>query len=296
MKASRVAIASLALQLLASGVASAGTLTVTSPNGGEKWVKGLTKNITWSYSGNDWQGKNIRISLLKGGSSVFPIVDQSAPLPMTGQAGSHAWKVGTDYQGTSSAAYGDDYTVRVRIIGADTQDDSNANFSITMLQVKPGVLKDMIALHQGPKPNLRIAVNLTPAACKVRSTSTCGPPTWIYFPVTVSNVGEGKGTVNGTLTWRLYLYYWGPEGTSNPGSSWNAQWWTPVAVPDAGASTEYTVASGSTGTTGGNQLSGHDFGLGKWVLRAEIDLPPGGNTVAETDENDNAAQVEFWVK
>lgn len=298
MKSSWLVIASFALQLLAAGGARAGTLTVTAPNGGEKWPKGSTKNITWSYSGNDWQGKAVRIVLWKAGASLFPIVDSSAPLPLTGQAGSYAWKVGTDYQGAPAAGVGDDYSVRVRIEGTDTMDNSNAVFSITQSQVhvKPAALSEYMAPLLVKKPNLRIAVALTPAACKSKSTTTCGPPTWISFPVTVSNVGEGKGTVNGTLSWRLYLYYWGQDGNQNPGSNWNAQWWSAIGVPAAGASVAYTTASGSTGTTGGNQLTGHDFGLGKWVLRAEVDLPPGGNAVAETDENDNFAQVEFWVK
>jgi hypothetical protein len=292
MRPACLVIASLALAVLASDGASAGTMTVTSPNGGEQWRKGSTKTISWLYSGNDWPGKAVQILLWKGASMSAYIVHPDAPLTMTGQSGSYSWTVGRDHLGASSVAPGNDYTIRVRIVGTDVMDPSDAYFSITQLLVRPALTKQIVAVLA--KPNLKISINLTPAACKNRTTTTCGPPTWINFPVTVSNTGSGKGTVNGTLSWRLYLYYWGQDGTQNPGNSWNAQWWTSITVPSAGASVEYTAASGSTGTTGGNQLSGHDFGVGKWILRAEVDLPPSGNTVAK--RANGSSRGRFWVK
>ena len=38
-------------------------ITITSPNGGETWLKDSTHDITWTSSGNT--GSNVRIELLK---------------------------------------------------------------------------------------------------------------------------------------------------------------------------------------------------------------------------------------
>jgi len=49
-------------------------LTLISPNGGEEWLSGTRKKITWSYTGNP--GAYVRIELLKGGSLYSTIANQ----------------------------------------------------------------------------------------------------------------------------------------------------------------------------------------------------------------------------
>jgi hypothetical protein len=44
---------------------TAGALTVTSPNGGESWVRGTTHTLTWTSTGSP--GAYVMIELLKAG-------------------------------------------------------------------------------------------------------------------------------------------------------------------------------------------------------------------------------------
>ena len=50
---------------------SAGSITVTSPNGGETWQRGTSHTVTWDYSGSP--GSAVKIILLKGGIEVGTI-------------------------------------------------------------------------------------------------------------------------------------------------------------------------------------------------------------------------------
>ena len=49
----------------------AGSITVTSPNGGERWQRGTSHTVTWDYSGSP--GSTVKITLLKGGIEVGTI-------------------------------------------------------------------------------------------------------------------------------------------------------------------------------------------------------------------------------
>jgi len=79
--------------------ASAATITVTSPNGGEQWQKGNAYQITWSSV--NLMGKSVKISLYKSGLTV-PVLDNiGTAYALTG---SYIWTVpttlntGTDYK------------------------------------------------------------------------------------------------------------------------------------------------------------------------------------------------------
>jgi 5-hydroxyisourate hydrolase-like protein (transthyretin family) len=84
------------------------SITVTSPNGGEKWKHGTTHTITWSKTGNP--GTNVKIELLKG-TAVNRVIIASK------SGTSYTWAIpatqtpGTDYKiritGTTNKAYKD---------------------------------------------------------------------------------------------------------------------------------------------------------------------------------------------
>src|SRR5659263_370446 len=84
-------------------------ITVTSPNGGQTWIRGKPYQITWNYNGSI--GTYVKIELLKNGvvnRTIFPSTPndklQSWTIP-TGQA------IGTDYRvritSTANPAYND---------------------------------------------------------------------------------------------------------------------------------------------------------------------------------------------
>ena len=84
-------------------------IKVTSPNGGEKWIRGTTQTIKWNSTGSP--GTYVKIELLKPGKTNQLIV--SATL----NDGSHPWLIpaaqlqGSDYKvkitSTTNAAYND---------------------------------------------------------------------------------------------------------------------------------------------------------------------------------------------
>ncbi|MDZ7339377.1 MAG: cohesin domain-containing protein [candidate division KSB1 bacterium] len=90
-------------------------LTVTSPNGGEKWTVNSTYNITWTYS--DYSG-NVKLEYSTDAGTSWTTIVAS-----TSNTGSYAWKI----PNTPSN------TCRVRISSATSgipSDISDANFSI----------------------------------------------------------------------------------------------------------------------------------------------------------------------
>ena len=90
-------------------------ITVTSPNGGETWIKGTTQTITWT----DNISGNVKIRLFKS-NSVAAIIAASTP-----SNGSFDWTVST------SLADGDNYKVEVRSLDNPTiRDRSDRNFTI----------------------------------------------------------------------------------------------------------------------------------------------------------------------
>ncbi len=62
-----------------------GSVTVTSPNGGEVWAKGSTENITWTYSG---EVGNVKISYSTDNGFTWTTIVSS-----TANNGSYPWKL-----------------------------------------------------------------------------------------------------------------------------------------------------------------------------------------------------------
>lgn len=98
---------------------SLGTLTVTSPNGGQSWVRGTTHTITWSSVGSP--GTNVKIELMKSGV-LNKIISSS-----TANDGSYSWTI------SSTQTLGTDYKVRITSTSITSiTDSSNGNFAITV--------------------------------------------------------------------------------------------------------------------------------------------------------------------
>jgi 5-hydroxyisourate hydrolase-like protein (transthyretin family) len=96
----------------------AGTLTVTTPNGGNSWKRGTVHTITWTKSGSP--GSYVKIELLKGG--VVSRVITSSTL----NDGSYSWTI------SSTQTTGTDYKIRITSTTySSITDSSNSNFAIT---------------------------------------------------------------------------------------------------------------------------------------------------------------------
>ncbi len=110
-----------AVILACSGLSA---VTVTAPNGGESWVIGSTVTITWTPLA---AGSSVRIILYRGGTGeafrAGTIVDSTR-----GVTGSYSWTAGVTSDGVAAA--GGDYYVRVKLVGLDEADFSDAAFSL----------------------------------------------------------------------------------------------------------------------------------------------------------------------
>ncbi|HDP94329.1 MAG TPA: hypothetical protein ENN40_03105, partial [Candidatus Aminicenantes bacterium] len=138
----------------------AGTITVTSPNGGS-WEKDSTKTITWEAPGI--ASGTYQITLRKGGSSLG-VVTTGIPASID----NYSWKVG-ELQGIhSEVTPGSGYTIRVQLLGESTYGDS-APFAIVIRFFPPWLdkLKQMERLRipwwidpPGPDPDPWEGINL----------------------------------------------------------------------------------------------------------------------------------------
>jgi hypothetical protein len=97
------------------------SITLTSPNGGESWTLGSTRNITWTVSGS--LAGYVRLVLLKDGIWVGDIASG-----ISTAAGTYSWNVGQHSRGTAAASGG--YKIRVRHALRAIQDESDNPFTI----------------------------------------------------------------------------------------------------------------------------------------------------------------------
>jgi hypothetical protein len=93
-----------------------GTLTVTSPNGGEKWLAGSTHTIMWSTTG--YTGSYVNIKVFKGGFYTTNV------LLGTSNDGVHSWVI------PSWMTPGTDYKIEISCPLIDFSDMSDGNFEV----------------------------------------------------------------------------------------------------------------------------------------------------------------------
>jgi hypothetical protein len=164
------------------------TITVTSPNGGESWVRGTTHLITWTSSGS--VGANVKIEILKSGVVKGAVT--------TANDGSGSWTIGSTYLGT-------DYTIRITSTSNPAiTDSSDSDFAITA----------------GGSGTLTVT---SPNGGEIWKRGTTHPITW----TSVGTVGSyvkiellKSGVVKGTISTANDGYYLWTIGTSHLGTDY----------------------------------------------------------------------------
>jgi len=167
-----------------------GTITVTSPNGGESWAIGSTHAVTWTTAITE----NVKVDLYKGGVFQYTITNW-------GSGGSHNWYISP---GTTPGA---DYRVKVTsVLNPAITDESNANFGIVSTDVvvypNPCDQYTVLNFENMPPDNYgirlfnRFGVQVFSGLVNTEETLTyqlvtSGLPTGIY----VLKVGNGEITV-----------------------------------------------------------------------------------------------------
>jgi hypothetical protein len=106
-----------------TSAATTSSITVTSPNGGETWLRGTSHTVTWDYTGSP--GTTVKIMLIKGGIEVGTI-NASTSIGSSGH-GSYTWPI------SSTGSTGSDYRVSVQSLSQPTiKDVSNIYFTLTL--------------------------------------------------------------------------------------------------------------------------------------------------------------------
>ena len=106
------------LSITTATTPSPASITVTTPDGGESWIRGNTPTITWTSSGS--AGSNVKIELLKGGV-VSKTISTSSPNDGTYTS----WTIPT------TLATGTDYRIRVTSTTNAAITDTGSYFTIT---------------------------------------------------------------------------------------------------------------------------------------------------------------------
>jgi len=112
----RILILLAGLFFLSASAWSAGTLKVTTPNGGEKWTTGKSYAIKWNKGS---AGKYVRIRLLKSGRHYRWITKKTA------NDGRYGWKI------PAKAVASLNYKIRIQPHGKSGYDTSDRSFSIS---------------------------------------------------------------------------------------------------------------------------------------------------------------------
>jgi hypothetical protein len=111
--------------LFIHSIAYSQSITVTSPNGGENWVIGTTRNITWTSSGVT--AGTFTVRLFDGTTSIGII---QASIPCTDGVHSIPWTVG-NLAGGGTASSGSNFKIKVRQASLAPKDFSDAPFTIS---------------------------------------------------------------------------------------------------------------------------------------------------------------------
>ena len=161
-------------------IKAAPTITVTSPNGGEIWVCGIARDITWSSTG-DVADVKIEYST-NGGASWMTIIAS------TSNTGTFGW--------TAPAVVSANCLVRVSEATTGTpKDRSNAVFKITDTAPTPTLSKKVFyfAAEKNRTP--------TPAQTTVLTNTGVGTMTWkATYTGTWLTVAPASGTGEAVLT------------------------------------------------------------------------------------------------
>jgi hypothetical protein len=115
------------------------SITVLSPNGGESWLLGETRAITWRHEGLTGA---VRINLIRPDGTGAGII---ARVPVID--GSYSWTVGETNVRT---APGGQYRIGLFVPNQDVEDQSDATFTITR-----GPIHDLPRRRSPPPPKVK---------------------------------------------------------------------------------------------------------------------------------------------
>jgi hypothetical protein len=105
------------------------TIHLTSPNGGESWTFGTTKQITWTSEGIR-PLETVRMDLLKGGNTIGTLSSVYSYEPQN----SWNWIVG--HKGGPYAPPGNDYKVKITTSMSNISDESDGVFTIAPATIR----------------------------------------------------------------------------------------------------------------------------------------------------------------
>lgn len=131
------------IMILMSGFSLFGqSIAVTSPNGGEAWIKGTVHHVTWTTT-SITEG-TFQVTLWKDGVNQGVV---ATGLPHTQH--SFSWTVGSLANG-SDAAIGTGYTIKVRLQNQQPNGFSNGTFKIVSSPPAVAIIKDMVKVEKKP--------------------------------------------------------------------------------------------------------------------------------------------------
>jgi len=160
---------------------AAGTLNLTHPNGGERFVVGSPVSILWSQEGD--AGATVDIALLKGG-----VLDRTL-VAAENNDGRYVWNVPNDL------AVGTDYTVQIASTDdAEIMDKSSRTFSVTNVGLRV----------TSPNGGETVAAG---SPCSITWESTGALGTYIKIKLVQNGAVygwiTGKAINNGAYTWNV---------------------------------------------------------------------------------------------
>ncbi|OLD78247.1 MAG: hypothetical protein AUG87_01935 [Candidatus Rokubacteria bacterium 13_1_20CM_4_70_14] len=230
-----------------------GALTVTSPNGGEKWTVGSSRAITWTRTGSV---ANVKLEYSKDNFATATVIAASTP-----NTGSYTWTVPNDVSGTVK--------VRVADAGDATVNDvSDANFKILAAFTVSapnggetwtvGATQAITWATSGTVANVKLEFskdNFVTATVITASTPNTGTYSWIIpdaisatVKVRVSNAvdAEANDVSDANFKIRGGLVLVAPNGgeTWTVGSTQAISWTTSGTVPNV--KLEYSTDGGVT--------------------------------------------------
>ncbi|TFG75785.1 MAG: hypothetical protein E4H23_10330 [Chrysiogenales bacterium] len=175
------------LVILAATPAAAASITVKSPVAGDNLEIGLTKSITWTYSGLP-NATKIEIVLWRNGSKLGSIA-QDLGLGSNGQ-GSYSWNAGTFAGGPALAGSG--YSIKVRNSN-NTVSAFSGSFSLIAKPTDPG----------NPPPLITLPIKMFPTTgqpCMAVTSPKAGALTNPFGTVYVMWTKNGSQDANVSVT------------------------------------------------------------------------------------------------
>lgn len=163
---------------IAGPVLPSPSITVLSPNGGERWVYNETTEISWISTG-EYRYKNKVVDIFKGEDLVETIVIAN---------GNDSNEKITNLRVRTSWVEGVNYKIKVTVQGTNASDFSNTYFTVT----SPGALGDLVVDNVSWTPTVPIVSNTDP---------------YLYVSFTVKNIGGASLLVPSGTKFSFYKDY-----------------------------------------------------------------------------------------